>query len=151
MPHRQRLALAERLRQLRREYQVAQAQRREGNLAEGADVQYAPVPVEGRQRGQGRAAVSVLTVVIVLDDPAIVSVSPGQQFQAARQAHGHPGRVLVGRRHIGHPTILQLPKPAAIHPLPIHRYAAQLATRQCKGVTGRPIARVFHSYAVARL
>ena len=46
MAHRKRLALAERLRQLRWEYQIAQAQRREGNLAEGADVQYPPVPVE---------------------------------------------------------------------------------------------------------
>ncbi|MNR31897.1 hypothetical protein D3C85_1494390 [compost metagenome] len=48
MPHRQRPALAERLRQLRRQYQVAQAQRRKGDLAEGTDVQYPPVPVERR-------------------------------------------------------------------------------------------------------
>ncbi|MNN27269.1 hypothetical protein D3C81_1408000 [compost metagenome] len=105
MPHRQRPGLAECLRQLRRQHQVTQAQRREGDLAEGADVQHPPLPVECCKRGQGRAAVTVLAVVVVFDDPAIAALSPAQQFQTTRQAHGHPGRVLVGRRDIGQPAI----------------------------------------------
>ncbi|MNP31160.1 hypothetical protein D3C76_1242700 [compost metagenome] len=105
MPHRQGAGLTERLDQTLRQHQVTQAQRGKGDLAEGADVQHPPLPVECCKRGQGRAAVTVLAVVVVFDDPAIAALSPAQQFQTTRQAHGHPGRVLVGRRDIGQPAI----------------------------------------------
>ena len=148
--HRQCPRLAEGLYQPTRQHQVAQPQRGKGDLAEGADVEHPPRPVQRGQRRQGRPAVAVLAVVIVLDDPALPALGPGQQRQAPGQAHSDPGGVLVGRRHIGQPALGQLAQPRAIHALFIHRHAPELRPGHREGMPGGTVPWVFHSHAIAR-
>lgn len=87
--------LAEALDQRRRDHQVAQAQRREGDLAEGPDVEHPALSVQRGQRRQRRTAVAILAVVVVLDDPTVGALGPLQQLQAPRQRQGDAGGVLV--------------------------------------------------------
>ena len=101
MAHIHRATLGESVHQCRWQHQIAQAQCRESHFAEGADVEHPPLPIKRRQRCQWRAAVTVFAIVIILDDPALGALGPGQQFQPPRQTHHHPGRVLMRRRDIG--------------------------------------------------
>ncbi|SST10931.1 Uncharacterised protein [Acinetobacter baumannii] len=87
--------LAEALDQRRRDHQVAQAQRREGDLAEGPDVEHPALSVQRGQRRQRRTAVAILAVVVVLDDPTVGALGPLQELQAPRQRQGDAGGVLV--------------------------------------------------------
>ncbi|MNE96400.1 hypothetical protein D3C80_1946010 [compost metagenome] len=70
---------------LRRHHQVSQAQARKQHLAEGAGVQHAALLIEALECGQGLALIAVLTVVVILDNPATAPVGPVQQGQPARQ------------------------------------------------------------------
>ncbi|RMQ93088.1 hypothetical protein ALP97_05283 [Pseudomonas salomonii] len=151
MAHVHRAAAGEGLHQRRWQHQVTQAQRRERHLAEGADIQHAPTAIQRRQRRQGRAAVTVLAVVVVLDDPTAATLGPGQQLQAPRQAHHHAQRVLVGRRDIRHTTVIQGVKHLAIHALAVYRHAMQSRAGQGERMAGSAITRVFHRHAVPRL
>ncbi len=151
MAHVHRPALGEGLDQGLRQHQVAQAQGRKGDLAEGPDVDHPALAVQRRQGGQGRTAVAVLAVVVVLDDPALAAFGPGQQLQAPGQAHDHPGGVLVGRRDIGQAAAVQLLQLAAVDALLVHRHALQLRTRQGEGMPRGAVAGVFHSHLVAGL
>ncbi len=151
MSHHQRAAAGKRLHQLPWQHQVTQAQRRKRHLAEGADIQHPAATVQRRQRSQGRAAVAVLAVVVILDDPAIVALGPGQQFQATGQAHHHAGGVLVGWRDIGHAAIAHAGQCGAIQPIVIHSHAMYRRPGQGEGASGRPIAWVFHSHGRPRL
>src|ERR1700736_862426 len=47
------------------------------------------------------AVVAKLAVIVILDDPAFRLSRPSQKGDAALQAQCHPGRILMGRRHIG--------------------------------------------------
>ena len=84
---------------IRRYHDVAESQRREQNFAERSDVDHAGVRVEALQRGDGLAFVAVLAVVIVFDDPRAGALSPFDQLQTARSAHGDAERKLVRRGH----------------------------------------------------
>ncbi|MCY1403571.1 hypothetical protein D9M71_187550 [compost metagenome] len=151
MPHRQRPAAGKRLHQLPGQYQVAQAQRREGNLAEGPDVQHPPGTIQCRERRQWVTAVAVLAVVVVLDDPAVPALGPGQQFQASGQAHGDPGRVLVGRRHVTEAAMFHGIERCAVQTFVIHPYTLHLCPGQREGIAGGTVTGVFHSNYLTRL
>ena len=149
VPHIQRAALGKGLDQRRRQHQVTQAQRRKGDLAEGPDIQHPPLPIQRRQGCQRRAAVAVLAVVVVLDDPAAGALGPGQQLQAPRQAHDHAGGVLMRRGHIGQPTVRQLREFDAIQSFIVHRHAMQLGPRHREGQSGRAVPGILHRDAIA--
>ncbi|MNZ29024.1 hypothetical protein D3C78_462680 [compost metagenome] len=151
MPHCQRPALAESLHQPRRQYQIAKAQRWESDLAKGTDVQHPPLPVQSRQRRQRCSVVTVLAVIVIFDDPAILALGPGQQRQAPGQAHGHPRRVLVRRGDVNQATVASEGKPGAVEALFIYRHPPHPPARYCKRMPGGTIPGVFHSHLIPGL
>ncbi|MNT11988.1 hypothetical protein D3C72_1468950 [compost metagenome] len=134
-----------------RQHQIAQTQRRKGDLAEGADVQHPPTAIQGRQRRQRRSAVAVFTVVVVLDDPAILALCPIQQRQTPRQAHGDSSGVLVRRGYVTQATIRHVMQCSAVQALIVDCNTSHLCAGQGEGITGRAIAGVFHSHHITRL
>ncbi|MNQ58752.1 hypothetical protein D3C85_729670 [compost metagenome] len=151
MAHVQRPAPGEGLGQRRRQHQVAQAQRREGDLAEGADVDHPPLPIQRCQWRQRSTAVTVLAVVVVLDYPAIAALGPFQQLQAPRQRQGDARGVLVRGRDIDQPAILQPRQRGAVQAIVIHRHAAKLRASHGEGMAGSAIAGVLDGDPVAGL
>ena len=148
VPHIHGAALGECVDQRRRQHQVTQAQRRERDLAERPHIQHPPAAIQGRQRGQRRAAVTVLAVVVILDDPATAAFGPGQQLQAPGQAHDHSQWVLMGRRDIGQAAVVEAVQHAAVDPLAVHRHTLQLRTGQGEGMTGGAVAGIFNRHAI---
>jgi hypothetical protein len=149
--HVHRAAPGKGLDQADRQHQVAQAQRRKGHLAESPDIQHPPRAIEGRQWRQGRAAVAVLTVVVILDDPAARTLGPGQQFQAPGQAHHHAGGVLMGRGDVGQAATAEAVQGSAVDALAVHRHAMQLATRHRERMACCPIPRILDGNLIAGL
>ena len=149
MAHIYRAAAGERIDQARRQHQVAQAQGRERDFAERADIKHTALAIQCRQGRQGRTAVAVLAVVVILDDPTIVAFSPGQQLQPPREAHDHAGRVLMGRRDVGQPAVAQRTKRRAIKAIAIDRYTPHLGTGHGKRMPGGAVAGIFHRHDVA--
>ena len=66
-----------------RDHDVAETQRREQHLAERADIDDPAVSVQPLERGDRRAAIAVLAVVVVLDDPGSVSLRPVEELEPA--------------------------------------------------------------------
>ena len=151
MPHVQGAAPGKWLNQTLGQYQIPQTQGREHHLAEGADIDHPPLTVQCRQRRQRGPAITVLAVVIVFDDPALITLGPVQQFKAPGQAHGHSCRVLMGRRHVGQPTVAHVRQCRAIHTILIDRDAVHFRPRNRKGMCRCAVAGILDGHPVARL
>ena len=81
--------------QRRRDHQVARAQRGEHRLAEGPEVDHAARGIEALHGGDRPAGVAKLAVEVVFQHPGAGPGGPGQQRQAAREAHRDTERELV--------------------------------------------------------
>jgi hypothetical protein len=68
-----------------RHHQISQADAGKQHFAEGAGVKHASIAVQAFERRQRAADVAVLAVVIVFDDPGLLTARPFQQFQASWQ------------------------------------------------------------------
>jgi len=75
--------------QIRRDNNVTEPQSRKHDLAETTDVNHAVVLIHSLQRRDRFSVVSILAVVIVLDNPGGGALRPFEQLQASRRAHGH--------------------------------------------------------------
>uniref|UniRef100_A0A193SBV4 Uncharacterized protein n=1 Tax=biofilter metagenome TaxID=1070537 RepID=A0A193SBV4_9ZZZZ len=121
-----------------------QAQCGAEGLAEGADMDHAPLPI---QRGQCRRSLArqlQLTEVIILDDPAVAARCPLQQRVATRQGQGHAQRCLLPRRHQGHGCLGRLGDALLdLQPLLIHRDRHDPDARLRQGNPGQRVARFF--------
>src|SRR5947207_6163270 len=100
MPVNQGASSDECARQIFRNDDAAQTQRRENRLAECADVNHSAVSVESLQRCEWSPRVPVLAVVIVFDDESVGPFCPFEQRQAARKAHRNSKRKLVRWRYV---------------------------------------------------
>ena len=69
-----------RIRQIGRHHQVGQAQRREHDFAECAEVDDAVLTVEPLQSRQRAAGLAVFAVIVVFEDPGVCMVGPFQQL-----------------------------------------------------------------------
>lgn len=101
--------------------------------------------------GQRGAAVAVLAIVIILDDPALRALGPGQQLQTTRQTHDYPCRVLMRGRDVGQPAITEPGQLAAVDALAIHGDPVQPRTGDGECMTRRAISRILNRHPVARL
>ena len=79
-----------------RRYHVADAQRREHDLGETADIDYAAGLIDTLKRRRGITGIVQFAVEIVLDDPGSAAFGGIQQFKTTRERHGHGKRMLGG-------------------------------------------------------
>ena len=120
---------------------VADAQRREEHLAEGADVDDARVAVEPLQRRDRLALVAVLAVVVVLDASRRRCACAQSRSCSRRDgAHRHAERVLVRRRDVARPARDGTAGDAGRHvqPLVVDRHGHQRAPRPCASTSRAP-------------
>ena len=83
-----------------RQHHEAEAECREQDLGEAAEIDH-PVGAVGALHGRDRLALEpVFAVEIVLDDPGIQAVRHVEQAQPLLHAHGGAQGVMAGRRHI---------------------------------------------------
>ncbi len=64
-------------------YEVAEAETRSQDLAEGSEIEHAMAAIQRVERCQGPAGIAILAVVVVLKDPRIRAFGPIEQRQAA--------------------------------------------------------------------
>jgi hypothetical protein len=88
-----------------RDDDVADAQRGEQDLAEGADVDDALIGVEALERGDRLVVVAVFGVVVVLEDPGAGAARPLEELEAARGGHDRAEGVLVRGRDVRCPDV----------------------------------------------
>src|SRR5215212_1337638 len=82
-----------------RDDQVAEPERGEVDLAEGAHVDDVLFGVQSLKRLERASRVTVLGIVVVFDHPRPRTPRPPEQFQSAGEAHRYAERVLMRRRH----------------------------------------------------
>lgn len=88
--------------------------------------------------------VTELTVVIVFNDPGLVSLCPIQQGQATRQAKCTPHRALVGRCHYCEPSLASLTLPLLyVHSLLVDGDRMQHQPRLFQKLAGMEVTRIF--------
>src|SRR5438105_2873483 len=78
---------------------VAEAQARRQDFAKATGVYNAAIGVETLQRRDWPATISVLAIVIILNDPGAGAARPIQQRESTSKRHRHSERVLVRRLH----------------------------------------------------
>ena len=138
--------------QRRRHHQKTDTETGEHRLGEGAEIGDPGMPVDPGERGQGRAGIAELAVVIVLDHPGPGVPRPAEQGDPPFHGHRHTGRELVGWRDIGELRSRRAAPPLLDHrarrrrPAPRQLRAHGLEQPPCRG-----IARILDPDAVARL
>src|ERR1700733_6120710 len=85
--------------QISRDHNIADAQRGKQYLAKRSDIDNALMIVEALERGDWRAFVPILAVIVVFDNPGSVLLGPLQKLQPARGAHRHTQWKLVRWRY----------------------------------------------------
>ncbi|MNI44750.1 hypothetical protein D3C73_991430 [compost metagenome] len=133
---------AEGLHQGARQDQVGEAQGTKQHLAEGPHIEDAPLAIQPLQGGERPLIVLVLPVVVVLQDPGAAPLGLRQQCHAARQAHGDPEGVLVGRGAVDEPGAGVFA--GRIEPLGVHRHRVDAGAGALHGGAGTGITRILH-------
>jgi hypothetical protein len=150
--------LGEVVHQVRRHDQIAKADGGEQHLREGSDVKNtaaagsAAVRVQPLKRRERPAGVTVLAVVVVLDQPGTPPARPGQQLEPAGQAHGGAPGILVRRRDHGQTCVVGQ-RPAGRHrkTLFVEGDRHQAGTRGAQGAAQTRIAGLFDPDGIAGL
>ncbi len=140
----------QRLHQRRRQYHIAEAQRRVERFAEGADVDHRRVGLQPLQRRDRLAGKAEFAVVVVLDDPAAGVARQRQQPLAARQAHHRAERILVRRGDENQAGwrrwLLRRHQPGLVH-----RQRADVQRIDAQDIADPPIARFFDPGVIPRI
>ena len=149
--HRRRIKSADgavTLHQLLWKHHITDTQRRRDTFGKCSKINYLPESIHALQRRNRLSTVTVLAVVIVLDQIALLLLRrPRKKFQSSAQRHDAAGRELMGRHHVDKLRCRRTHRTAA-KSLLVRRHRHHPVSHIPEGVVCLRISRVLHEHGL---